>query len=208
MRILKDYGGIKPFRSPKSCGRKTRTYRDGGQAALRGQDGGRLRRHRRAWAASRKSPTMPGPLPAHCRRLPASPGRQEERCWWSPRRTREAARHHARRSARSCATAGKLGDGGPRIHPAGARSMPARPNAARPATYRPGDVLQFHQNAKGGFTKGERLIVTDPAAVPLSSMRASSRSTGRKPSPWPRATSSGSPARSKRWTASTRSKTA
>ena len=33
-------------------------------------------------------------------------------------------------------------------------------------TYRPGDVLQFHQNAKG-FTKGERLTVTDPAAVPL-----------------------------------------
>ncbi len=34
-------------------------------------------------------------------------------------------------------------------------------------TYRPGDVIQFHQNAKG-FTKGDRLIVTDPAAVPLS----------------------------------------
>jgi conjugative relaxase-like TrwC/TraI family protein len=35
-------------------------------------------------------------------------------------------------------------------------------------TYRPGDVLQFHQNAKGGFTKGQRVTVTDPAAVPLS----------------------------------------
>jgi conjugative relaxase-like TrwC/TraI family protein len=35
-------------------------------------------------------------------------------------------------------------------------------------TYRPGDVIQFHQNAKGGFTKGDRLTVTDPAAVPLS----------------------------------------
>ena len=34
-------------------------------------------------------------------------------------------------------------------------------------TYRPGDVIQFHQNAKG-FKKGERLTVTDPAAVPLS----------------------------------------
>ena len=34
-------------------------------------------------------------------------------------------------------------------------------------TYRPGDVLQFHQNAKGGFTKGDRLTVTDPAAVPV-----------------------------------------
>jgi conjugative relaxase-like TrwC/TraI family protein len=34
-------------------------------------------------------------------------------------------------------------------------------------TYRPGDVIQFHQNAKG-FKKGERLIVTDPAAVPVA----------------------------------------
>ena len=37
----------------------------------------------------------------------------------------------------------------------------------RASTYRPGDVLQFHQNAKGGFTKGQRLTVADPAAVPL-----------------------------------------
>lgn len=33
-------------------------------------------------------------------------------------------------------------------------------------TYRPGDILQFHQNAKG-FKKGDRLTVADPAAVPL-----------------------------------------
>ena len=33
--------------------------------------------------------------------------------------------------------------------------------------FRPGDVLQFHQNAKG-FKKGARLTVTDPAKVPLS----------------------------------------
>ena len=35
-------------------------------------------------------------------------------------------------------------------------------------TYRPGDVIQFHQNAKVGFKKGDRLTVTDPASVPLS----------------------------------------
>jgi ATP-dependent exoDNAse (exonuclease V) alpha subunit len=34
-------------------------------------------------------------------------------------------------------------------------------------TYQPGDVIQFHQNAKGGFVKGERLTITDPAEVPL-----------------------------------------
>ncbi len=36
------------------------------------------------------------------------------------------------------------------------------------STYQPGDVLLFHQNAKGGFKKGQRLTVADPAAVPLS----------------------------------------
>jgi conjugative relaxase-like TrwC/TraI family protein len=35
------------------------------------------------------------------------------------------------------------------------------------STYRPGDVIQFHQNAKGGFTKGQRITVTDPAEVPV-----------------------------------------
>ena len=35
-------------------------------------------------------------------------------------------------------------------------------------TYRAGDVLQFHQNAKGGFKKGDRLTIADPAAVPLT----------------------------------------
>lgn len=35
------------------------------------------------------------------------------------------------------------------------------------STYRPGEVILFHQNAKG-FRKGDRLIVADPAAVPLA----------------------------------------
>jgi conjugative relaxase-like TrwC/TraI family protein len=34
-------------------------------------------------------------------------------------------------------------------------------------TYRQGAIIQFHNNAKGGFTKGERLVVDDPAKVPL-----------------------------------------
>jgi len=37
------------------------------------------------------------------------------------------------------------------------------------STYRQGKlVLQFHQNAKGGFVKGERLAVADASAVPLA----------------------------------------
>jgi ATP-dependent exoDNAse (exonuclease V) alpha subunit len=34
-------------------------------------------------------------------------------------------------------------------------------------TYQTGDVIQFHQNAKGGFVKGQRLTVTDAAKLPL-----------------------------------------
>jgi hypothetical protein len=34
-------------------------------------------------------------------------------------------------------------------------------------TYQPGDVIQFHQNAKGGYVKGEQLTVGDAAEVPL-----------------------------------------
>ena len=34
-------------------------------------------------------------------------------------------------------------------------------------TYQQGDVIQFHQNCKGGFVKGQRYLVSDPAAVPL-----------------------------------------
>lgn len=36
------------------------------------------------------------------------------------------------------------------------------------STYRPGQVLVFYQNAKGGFKKGDRLVVADPAKVPIS----------------------------------------
>jgi hypothetical protein len=36
-------------------------------------------------------------------------------------------------------------------------------------TYKPGDILVFHQNAKGGIKKGDRITVTDPAEpLPLS----------------------------------------
>jgi conjugative relaxase-like TrwC/TraI family protein len=36
------------------------------------------------------------------------------------------------------------------------------------STYQPGDIIQFNQNAKGGFVKGQRIVVTDPAEVPVA----------------------------------------
>jgi hypothetical protein len=35
-------------------------------------------------------------------------------------------------------------------------------------TYRAGDVLVFHQNAKGGFTKGDKVKIADPGSVPVT----------------------------------------
>jgi conjugative relaxase-like TrwC/TraI family protein len=43
----------------------------------------------------------------------------------------------------------------------------SEPERGLATTYRVGDVIQFHQNAKG-FTKGDRLTITDRAMVPLS----------------------------------------
>jgi conjugative relaxase-like TrwC/TraI family protein len=43
----------------------------------------------------------------------------------------------------------------------------SEPERGQAITYRPGDVIQFHQNAKG-FKKGDRLMVADPANVPLA----------------------------------------
>src|SRR5581483_9069895 len=44
----------------------------------------------------------------------------------------------------------------------------SEPQRGLTSTYRVGDVLQFHQNAAGGIKKGNRMIVSDPAKVPLS----------------------------------------
>ena len=63
--------------------------------------------------------------------------------------------------------AGRLGDD-ERLFP---RLVPVEASEAErglASTYRAGDVLCFHQNAKGGFKKGDRLVVTDPARMPLS----------------------------------------
>lgn len=41
------------------------------------------------------------------------------------------------------------------------------PQRADAVHYQPGDVIQFHQNAKGGFRRGQRLEVRDPRSLPL-----------------------------------------
>ena len=102
--------------------------------------------------------------------------------------------HHARRSATQLREAGKLGD---KDHEFTRLVAVDASEAERglATTYRPGDVIQFHQNAKGGFIKGERLTGDRCVPVPVSEAAKFSRLPAgeRSPSPW--TTKSGSPAR-------------
>lgn len=63
--------------------------------------------------------------------------------------------------------AGKLGEADrelTRLAPVDATEAERR----EASTYREGDVLVFHQNAKGGFRRGERLVVKEVESLPLS----------------------------------------
>ena len=193
MRILKDYGGIKPFRLTEIMRQENPDYRAAAKLLSEGKTlEGFDALDAMGWI--KEMADAGRPLPAHRRRLPASPRRQEIGAGVSARRTPKPASITA---GDPLAAARRPGSWGRRTanSPGWCRSIASEAERGQATTYRPGDVLQFHQNAKGGFTKGDRLTVTDPAAVPLSSSRRNSRSTGRRPSPWPRATRSGSPAR-------------
>ncbi|MFO0847830.1 MAG: MobF family relaxase [Gemmataceae bacterium] len=77
---------------------------------------------------------------------------------------REAARVTAEiRSAR--ASAGQLT--GERLLPVWVPAHRTEAERADAASYRPGEMLQFHRNA-AGFSRGARLVVADPAAVPTA----------------------------------------
>ena len=102
---------------------------------------------------------------ARSRGITSKPSQIRRPSWSSPRPTPKRPRSLTR-SAPSCA---RPASSGRRIASLPAWSRPTLSEAERglATTYRPGDVIQFHQNAKG-FKKGDRLIVTDPAAVPLA----------------------------------------
>jgi conjugative relaxase-like TrwC/TraI family protein len=163
MRILKDYGGIRPFKVTEILRQENPEYRAAAQLLSEGKtvegfdaiDGmGRIAeiadptdRYRHMAADylqaldDRKSVLVVSPTHAEARHITAA--------------IRSELRH-----------AGRLG-----LEDHGfTRLVPVDTSEAERGlvtTYRPGDVIQFHQNAKGGFTKGDRLTVTDPAAVPL-----------------------------------------
>jgi conjugative relaxase-like TrwC/TraI family protein len=163
MRILKDYGGIRPFQLTEILRQENPAYREAAELLSQGRtlegfdaiDGmGRIEeiadatdRYRhlatdyRQALDDRKSVLVVSPTHAEARSITAAI-RQELR------------------------DAGRLGKEDREF----TRLVPVDSSEAErslPSTYRGGPlVLQFHQNAKG-FTKGDRITVTDASSVPL-----------------------------------------
>ncbi len=163
MRILKEYGGLQPFRLTEIMRQEDPDYRSAAKLlsegnTLEGFDaldgmgwikemGGDDDRYRQIAAdylqalADKKTVLVVSPTHAEAAKVTQA--------------IRSGLRH-----------AGKLGS----EERAFTRLVAVNASEAergQATTYRPGDVIQFHQNAKG-FKKGDRFTVTDTAAVPLS----------------------------------------
>ena len=163
MRLLKDYGGVRPFRLTEIMRQESPDYRAAAQSLSEGRtldgfdaldDMGWVKEH--------------GDDAERCRLIAdeyLNAVRAEKSILVvSPTHAEAAAITEAIRSA--LRQAGRLGP----EDRAFTRLVPVNASEAergQASTYRPGDVLQFHQNAKGGFRKGDRLTVIDPAKVPL-----------------------------------------
>ena len=147
MRVLKEYGGIKPFRLTEIMRQEAADYRAAAKLLSEGDTLERLRRHRPA-GLDQGAGQRSGPLPPDRGRLPAKPWRIRNRCWWCPRRTPKRPRSRTR-SARLLRDAGKLGGGRSGFTRLVAVNT-SEAERGQATTYRPGDVIQFHENAKGG----------------------------------------------------------
>jgi conjugative relaxase-like TrwC/TraI family protein len=163
MRILKEYGGLRPFRLTDILRQEDSEYRAAAKLLSQGDTlAGFDALDRKGWirevasdeeryraiAADYLQSVKDG---ASC--LVVSPTHREKAA------IEQAIRARLR-------DAGKLGkEERPFSRLVAVNASAAERGVA--TTYRPGDVIQFHQNGKG-FTKGDRLTVGDPAAVPLS----------------------------------------
>ncbi|WP_152054203.1 MobF family relaxase [Tautonia marina] len=169
MRLLKDYGHIRPFRLTEILRQESPEYREAagllyeGKAAegfdaldrlgwvhemANGEE--RVQRMAEEYVAAAEEFEH---LPPQARVLAVAPTHAEANLMTAEIRSRLREK-------------GRLGSEEREV----LRLMPVMTSLAErseSSTYRPGDVIQFHQNAKG-FRKGERLVVTDPNSVPVS----------------------------------------
>ena len=169
MRILKAYGGIQPFKLTEIIRQENPEYREVAKLLSEGRTAegfdaidamGGIKeiaddadRYRQIAADYRQASDDLKSLPENKRVLVVSPTHAEAKAITA------AIRSELRQ-------AGKLGTEDHEFTRL-VQVDASEAERSQATTYRPGDVIQFHQNAKGGFTKGDRLTVTDPATVPV-----------------------------------------
>ena len=189
MRLLKEHGrhqAVPPHRNPPP--ERRRDYRAAAQLLSEGKTAeGFDALDKLGWV--REIGHGQRPLHAYGGRLRA--GRwttawNGTTCWWSPRRTARPGiiTGEIRSQLRD---AGKLGEDErefTRLVQVEASEAERGPGVDLPA----GDVIQFHQNGKGGFVKGQRIVVTDPAEVPVAEAAKFAALPHGNHRAWPRAT--------------------
>jgi conjugative relaxase-like TrwC/TraI family protein len=168
MRVLKDYAGIKPFRLTQIMRQETPEYRKAATLLSEGRTAEGLEaidrlgwvkelgddeRVSRIAADYLQAQDDLKSLPENKRILVVSPTHA------GAERITDAIRSGLR-------DAGKL-TGEERSFTRLVAVDTSEAERGQATTYSPGNVLVFHQNAKGGYKKGDRVTVADPAAVPV-----------------------------------------
>jgi len=165
MRVLKDYGGIRPFRLTEIMRQEGPEYKAAAKLLSEGQTlEGFEALDRLGWIKEMVSPDH------RYQQIAADylQALKDKKSVLVVSPTHEEAGRVTHEIRSRLRQAGKLGKDERAFTRLVAVGGVSEAMLGLASTYRPGDVIQFHENAKGGFTKGDRLVVTDPAAVPLS----------------------------------------
>ena len=163
LRLLKDYGGVEPFQLTQIMRQETAEYRAIATQLSRGETlEGFQGLQALGWVREI------GDADERCRQIAGdylhALADKKSALVISPTHAEAAAiTAEIRRQLRE---AGKLGDD-ERAFTRLVNSNASEAQRGVASTYRAGDVIEFHQNARG-FRKGARLTITDPAMVPLS----------------------------------------
>ncbi|KAJ3077635.1 hypothetical protein HK102_005073 [Quaeritorhiza haematococci] len=163
MRILKEYAGIQPFFLTEIMRQENADYRAAAKMFSEGNTlGGFVGLERLEWVKEVASPAdRYGQIAAEYLKA-----LEDKKSVLVVSPTHSEAAKITREIRDVLREAGRLGSeerGFTRLVPVNASEA----ERGQASTYRMGDVLQFHQNAKG-FKKGERFTITDTADVPVS----------------------------------------
>lgn len=162
MRVLKDYGCIQPFRLTEILRQESPEYRAAAKLLSEGKSlEGFNALDAMGWV--KESSDDAARVSAIASDYTRAVGSGKSVLVVSPTHAEAASITHAIR--------GQLREAGKLATAEHAFTRLVNTNASeaergQALNYRVGDVIQFHQNAKG-FTKGDRLTVTDPALVPV-----------------------------------------